>query len=80
MDDEGWDDGAPDKVLVKATQTKVLLQQIEKLFAQHAAKLSRLAGQVAGKKADATEGEADEIASPETRKRGPSSAKINAQT
>ena len=79
VDDEGWDDGAPDKVLVKATQTKVLLQQIEKLFAQHAAKLSRLAVQVAGKKADATGGEADEIASPETRKRGPSSAKINAQ-
>lgn len=48
VDEEGWDDGAPDKVLVKATQTKVLLQQIEKLFAQHAAKLSRLASQAAG--------------------------------
>ena len=50
VDDEGWEDGAPDKVLVKATQTKVLLQQIDKLFIQHAAKLSRLAEQTAGSK------------------------------
>ena len=52
VDEEGWDDGAPDKVLVKATQTKVLLQQIEKLFTQHAAKLSRLAAQAAGSVGD----------------------------
>ncbi len=52
VDEEGWDDGAPDKVLVKATQTKVLLQQIDKLFVQHAAKLSRLAVQAAGTKGD----------------------------
>lgn len=48
VDEEEWSDGAPDKVLVKATQTKVLLQQIDKLFVQHAAKLSRLALQAAG--------------------------------
>ncbi len=47
-DETGWDGPGPDKILVKATQTKVLLQQIEKLFASHAAKLSRLAVQSAG--------------------------------
>ena len=48
VDEDGWEQGAPDKVLVKATQTRVLLQQIDKLFAQHSAKLSRLAAQAAG--------------------------------
>lgn len=48
VDEEGWDGVAPDKVLVKATQTRILLQQIEKLFASHAAKLSKLAAQAAG--------------------------------
>ena len=48
VDEEGWDGVGPDKILVKATQTRVLLQQIEKLFAAHAAKLSKLAVQVAG--------------------------------
>ncbi len=48
-DDEiGWDGTGPDKILIKATQTRVLLQQIEKLFSSHAAKLSRLAAQTAG--------------------------------
>lgn len=47
-DDMGWDGVGPDKILVKATHTRVLLQQIEKLFASHAAKLSKLAAQVAG--------------------------------
>ena len=48
VDEEDWDGVAPDKVLVKATHTRVLLQQIEKLFASHAAKLSKLATQAAG--------------------------------
>ena len=48
VNEEGWDGVGPDKILVKATQTKVLLQQIDKLFASHAAKLSRLAVQTAG--------------------------------
>ena len=48
VDDEDWNGAAPDKVLVKATQTRILLQQIDKLFASHAAKLSRLAAQAAG--------------------------------
>ena len=48
-DDEiGWDGSGPDKILIKATHTRVLLQQIEKLFGSHAAKLSRLAAQAAG--------------------------------
>ncbi len=48
VDEDGWDGVAPDKILVKATHTRVLLQQIEKLFASHAAKLAKLATQVAG--------------------------------
>ena len=48
VDDEEWELGAPDKVLVKATQTRMLLQQIEKLFTQHSAKLAKLATQTAG--------------------------------
>lgn len=48
VDEDGWDGVAPDKILVKATHTRVLLQQIEKLFASHAAKLAKLANQVAG--------------------------------
>ncbi len=48
VEEEGWDGAEPDKILVKATHTRVLLQQIEKLFASHAAKLSKLAAQAAG--------------------------------
>ena len=48
VDEDGWDGVAPDKILVKATHTRILLQQIEKLFASHAAKLAKLANQVAG--------------------------------
>ena len=48
VDEEGWNGVEPDKVLVKATQTRILLEQIEKLFASHASKLSRLAAQAAG--------------------------------
>ena len=48
VDEDGWDGVAPDKILVKATHTRVLLQQIEKLFASHAAKLAKLASQTAG--------------------------------
>lgn len=48
VDEDGWDGVGPDKVLVKATHTRVLLQQIEKLFASHAAKLAKLSNQAAG--------------------------------
>lgn len=48
VDEDGWDGVAPDKIFVKATHTRVLLQQIEKLFAAHAAKLAKLSTQVAG--------------------------------
>ncbi|GAC1366396.1 MAG: hypothetical protein NVSMB3_15120 [Acidobacteriaceae bacterium] len=47
-DETGWDGVGPDKILVKAMHTRVLLQHIEKLFSSHAAKLSRLATQAAG--------------------------------
>lgn len=47
-DETGWDGVGPDKILVKATHTRVLLQHIEKLFISHAAKLSKLAAQAAG--------------------------------
>lgn len=47
-DETGWDGVGPDKILVKATHTRVLLQHIEKLFHSHSAKLSRLAMQAAG--------------------------------
>ena len=53
VDEEGWDGAGPDKILVKATHTRVLLQQIEKLFASHSAKLSRLAAQTAAPTASA---------------------------
>jgi len=36
--EEGWEEGGADKMLVKPMQTRVLLQQIEKLFASHEAK------------------------------------------
>jgi DNA-binding response OmpR family regulator len=42
VNDESWQDGGADKLLVKPMQTRVLLQQIEQLFASHEAK--RLAG------------------------------------
>ncbi len=43
IDEGDWTDMAPDKVLVKATQTRVLLQQIDKLLSTRAQKLTRLA-------------------------------------
>ena len=78
VEEEDWDDGAPDKVLVKATQTKVLLQQIEKLFEQHAAKLARLATQAAGLKAESKDSETGTPAVPTQRKRTPSASKMDA--
>ena len=48
VDEDGWDGVAPDKILVKATHTRLLLQQIERLFVTHAAKLSKLAERTAG--------------------------------
>jgi DNA-binding response OmpR family regulator len=45
VNDESWQDGGADKLLVKPMQTRVLLQQIEQLFASHEAK--RLAGAAA---------------------------------
>lgn len=38
VSDDDWDDVGADKMLVKPMQTRVLLQQIEKLFATHEAK------------------------------------------
>lgn len=41
--DEEWQDMGADKMLVKPMQTRILIQQIEKLMDKHAAKLARLA-------------------------------------
>jgi DNA-binding response OmpR family regulator len=38
VNDESWQDGGADKLLVKPMQTRILLQQIEQLFASHEAK------------------------------------------
>jgi DNA-binding response OmpR family regulator len=38
VNDENWQGGGADKLLVKPMQTRVLLQQIEQLFASHEAK------------------------------------------
>jgi len=38
VNDEGWQNGGADKLLVKPMQTRILLQQIEQLFASHEAK------------------------------------------
>jgi len=42
LTDDDWQDLGADKMLVKPMQTAVLLRQIEKLLATHAAKLQRL--------------------------------------
>jgi DNA-binding response OmpR family regulator len=47
VNDENWQDGGADKLLVKPMQTRVLLQQIEQLFVSHEAK--RLTGAAAVK-------------------------------
>ncbi len=72
-DDEiGWDGAGPDKVLIKATHTRTLLQQIEKLFDSHGAKLSKLAAQVAGpSKSKGSEGAKIDIAAAESKKNLP---------
>ena len=47
MTDEDWQDGAPDKMLVKPMQTAMLLRQLEKLLENHSAKLARLSSAAA---------------------------------
>lgn len=47
MVDEDWQDGAPDKMLVKPMQTAALLRQLEKLLETHSAKLARLSSAAA---------------------------------
>ena len=46
--DEDWQDMGADKMLVKPMQTAQLIQQLEKLLENHAAKLSRLSLAAAG--------------------------------
>jgi DNA-binding response OmpR family regulator len=43
VSDESWQEGGADKLLVKPMQTRVLLEQIEKLFVSHEAKLAAAA-------------------------------------
>jgi DNA-binding response OmpR family regulator len=47
--DEGWQYTGADKMLVKPMQTRVLLQQIEKLLTTHEAKKTKAAAVAAGK-------------------------------
>jgi DNA-binding response OmpR family regulator len=44
MSDEDWETTGADKMLIKPMQTRLLLQQIEKLLAAHQAKLAKAAG------------------------------------
>ena len=46
--DEDWQDMGADKMLVKPMQTAQLIKQLEKLLANHAAKLSRISFAAAG--------------------------------
>lgn len=66
VDEGDWaGDVAPDKVLVKATQTRILLGQLEKLLAARAEKLQRLAkkaGAPAAANADALPDEGTTLA------------------
>ncbi len=58
VEEGDWSGGvAPDKVLIKATQTRMLLQQIEKLLAARAEKLSRLAAKASPSAGPAGAGE-----------------------
>jgi DNA-binding response OmpR family regulator len=43
LSDEDWDATGADKMLIKPMQTRILLQQIEKLLTTHKAKLEKLA-------------------------------------
>ncbi len=52
--DEDWQDMGADKMLVKPMQTAQLIQQLEKLLENHAAKLSRLSLAAAGETAGAS--------------------------
>jgi DNA-binding response OmpR family regulator len=45
VNDENWQDGGADQLLVKPMQTRILIQQIEQLFLSHEAK--RLSGAAA---------------------------------
>ncbi len=49
--EEDWQDMGADKMLVKPTQTRQLIQSIEKLLDSHAAKLKKLEGSSEGTKA-----------------------------
>ena len=51
VEEDDWDGAGPDKILVKATQTRVLLAAIEKLFETHSAKLAKISAQAAGSSA-----------------------------
>jgi DNA-binding response OmpR family regulator len=48
LSDEDWDATGADKMLIKPMQTRILLQQIEKLLTTHKAKLEKLAAKSDG--------------------------------
>ena len=64
MSDEDWQTTGADKMLIKPMQTRLLLQQIEKLLASHQAKLARSAqGKSSTAKSDST-AELAQVAAP----------------
>lgn len=54
MADEDWQDMGADKMLVKPMQVDKLIQQLEKLLENHAAKLSRISFAAAGSGTEAS--------------------------
>jgi DNA-binding response OmpR family regulator len=71
LSDEDWQDMGADKMLVKPMHTRLLIQQIEKLMENHAAKLARLAGAAAASPLAAPPAAPAAAAKPATKKAKP---------
>jgi DNA-binding response OmpR family regulator len=79
VEDDDWEQMGADKLLLKPMHTRVLLEQIEKLFAAHERKLARLAaGASTTSKSPAPKKAVKKIAKPATARSGKSAAKKTA--
>jgi DNA-binding response OmpR family regulator len=76
LSDEDWQDMGADKMLVKPMQTRLLIQQIEKLMEKHAAKLARLADAAAASPLATPPAAPAAAAKPATRKAKPVAKKV----
>lgn len=78
--DEDWQDMGADKMLVKPMQTAQLIQQLEILLENHAAKLSRLSLAAAGETGATSEAPAKKSArkKTETKNNSPAEPKTDA--